>query len=67
MAQEQVVDKTSVHYLAEHIEALERKVRLMKQFINPETGTIDKSNMANLYQSSNDELGSIRDLIVKFL
>ena len=53
--------------MLEQITALERKIKLMKQFVNPQTGTVDTANFANLWVSSNDCMQTLRDLTVKFL
>ena len=67
MSAKQIVDSSATAAMLEQITALERKIKLMKQFVNPQTGTVDTANFANLWVSSNDCMQTLRDLTVKFL
>jgi len=61
------VDVEATQAMLEQIEALERKVKLMKQYINPQTGTVDTQVFSGLWVGSNDCLQTLRDLTIKFL
>lgn len=52
----------------DHIEAIERRLKMLKQMINPQTGTVtDKQVMAGLVVSSEDEMIDLRNDLMRFL
>lgn len=68
MSSKQLVDKAAIEALVEQIDSAERKLRMMKQYISPEKGVISNiSNVAGLFQSSNECMKTINDLLVKFM
>ena len=62
-----IVDVAATQAMVEQIAAIERKVKLMKQYINPETGTVDMQVFAGLFLSTEDCMATLRDLSIKFL
>ena len=51
-----------------HIEAIERRLKLLKQYINPRIGVINDTPMvARLMNGIEDEFSDLRNDIVKFL
>lgn len=51
-----------------HIEAIERRFKLLKQMINPQTGTVtDPGVMASLMVTAEDEMRDLRDDLVRLL
>lgn len=51
-----------------HIDAIERKLKMLKQLINPQTGTVSDSQvMAGLMVTSQDEMNDLRDDLVRLM
>jgi hypothetical protein len=51
-----------------HIEAIERRLKMLKQMINPQTGTVtDTGVMAGLVVTAEDEMRDLRDDLVRLL
>ena len=68
MTHKQHADKAATMALIENIDAAERKLRMMKQYINPQKGVVSDINIvAGLYQGTNNCLKTVNDLLVKFL
>ncbi len=61
------MDSMATAAMLEQIESIERKVKLMKQYINPEIGTVDMRVFSGLWLSANDCMETLRDLSIKFL
>lgn len=62
------VDREATQSLIENINAAERKLRMMKQYINPEVGTVnDMQLVAGLFHGTDDCMKTINNLLVKFL
>ena len=60
-------DPEAVQKILEQINAIERKAALMRQYINPETGTVDTQVFAGLWHGIDDAQKSILQLTVRFL
>lgn len=68
MTAKQQVDKAAAEALIEQIDATERKLRMMKQYINPEKGVINDMHMtAGLFNSVGSNMKTINDLLVRFI
>lgn len=51
-----------------HIEAIERKLKMLKQLINPQTGTTSDSQvMCGLAIGVEDEISSLREDLVRLM
>lgn len=51
-----------------HVECIERKLKMLKQLINPQTGTVrDPQMMASLAISAEDEMRDLRDDLVRLM
>jgi hypothetical protein len=51
-----------------HIEAIERRLKMLKQMINPQTGAVtDSQVMAGLANSIEYEIIDLRDDLIRFL
>jgi hypothetical protein len=62
------VDRESAQKLIHEIDAAERKLRMLKQYINPETGTVrDMQIVSGLFNGADDCMKTINGLLVKFL
>lgn len=51
-----------------HIETIERKLKMLRQTINPETGTLNDSRlMAQLMVTAEDEMKNLREDLVRLM
>ena len=63
-----VENKEAAISIIEEINALELKLNMLKQHINPDNGHVNEiSIVSKLYISSHDSLDNIRDLLIKFM
>lgn len=60
-------DHEAVQKILNQIDAIERKAKLMRQYINPETGTVDTQVFAGLWHGIDEAQKNILNLTVKFL
>ena len=68
MSAKQQVDKAAAEALIENIDAAERKLRMMKQYINPQKGVVvDINIVSGLFHGTDNCLKTVNDLLVKFL
>jgi tetrahydromethanopterin S-methyltransferase subunit G len=67
MTAKQIVDRAAIQAIVEQIDMAERKLRMIKQYVNPETGTVrDIQIVSGLYIGARDCLRTVDDLIGKF-
>jgi len=67
MSAKHIVDRPAAQTLIHEIDAAERKLRMLKQYINPETGTVrDIQIVDGLFNGSKDCMEMIRAQLTKF-
>lgn len=63
-----VVNHDAAQSALYHIEAIERRLKLLKQYINPQAGVVnDMQVVAGLMNGTEDEMNDLRADIVRFL
>ena len=62
----QIINHNEVINIQEQIINAERRLALLKQYVNPQTGTIDVHNALNLCYGINDAVMSIGHSLTKF-
>lgn len=68
MTRKPVQNREAAQAAIEQIDAAERKLRMMKQYINPEKGVItDIHVVSGLFHGTEDCMKNINSLLVKFL
>ena len=68
MSSKHVVDREAARRVIAEIDAAERKLRMMKQYINPEAGTVrDLQIVAGLFHGADDCVKEINTQLAKFL
>lgn len=68
MTNEQRVNVDAAVSLVEKINDAERKLKMMKVLVNPEKGVLeDKKFIMQLFVSTNANMDSVRDLLIKFM
>lgn len=68
MSKKEFSDTNLTANLIHEIDAAERKLRMMKQYINPQTGTVrDTAVVAGLFNGADDCMKMINASLVKFL
>jgi hypothetical protein len=61
------VDQAATQALIEQIDAAERKLRMMKQYINTDKGVVtDIQIVRGLYTGADDCIDTVGDLLIKF-
>lgn len=60
-------DHEAIERIMFNIEAIERRTHLMRQYINPQTGTMDTQMFAGLWHGIDEAHKNILNLTVKFL
>jgi|APFre7841882654_1041346.scaffolds.fasta_scaffold27338_2 tetrahydromethanopterin S-methyltransferase subunit G len=67
MSAKQIVDRAAAAAIIEQIDSAERKLRMIKQYVNQETGTVrDMQLVSGLYIGARDCLRTVSDLLGKF-
>lgn len=62
------VDRMAVDALIEQLDSAERKLRMIKQYVDPTAGTVKDMNIvAGLLVGATDCTNNVRDLLVKFI
>jgi hypothetical protein len=68
MSAKHIVNREAAQKAIFEIDAAERKLRMLKQYINPETGTVrDMQIVSGLYHGANDCMKEINAALAKFL
>jgi hypothetical protein len=67
MSAKHIVDRDAAQKAIFEIDAAERKLRMLKQYINPETGTVrDMQIVSGLFISADDCMKMIQHHLAKF-
>jgi len=68
MSAKHIVNREATQKAIFEIDAAERKLRMMKQYINPEAGTVrDMQIVSGLFISANDCMKLIQHHLAKFI
>jgi hypothetical protein len=68
MSAKHIVDRQAAQTIIHEIDAAERKLRMLKQYVNPEAGTVrDTQIVAGLFIGAEDCMKVINAQLVRFL
>ena len=68
MTQKKHIDIPAAHAIIEELENIERRISLLKTYINPSQGmVVDTQVAANLSIGMQDAMDNVRDNLIRFL